>query len=74
MTFAVYRATGASEINVAEEADAGLETIRAGNPDVTIDHFDDLVEASRGNYEAAITTLMEGAVPAVPVVLLFLRN
>ncbi|KSV79455.1 efflux RND transporter permease subunit [Sinorhizobium sp. Sb3] len=74
VTFAVFRAKGASEVSVAETVATSLEKIRAANPDVTIEMVDDSVYFTYGNYEAALHTLMEGALLAVIVVMLFLRN
>ena len=74
VVFAVYRASGASEVSVAEETNATLDGIRAENPGVQIDIVVDNVYATYGNYEAAITTLIEGGILAVLVVMLFLRN
>ncbi|MBP1883673.1 efflux RND transporter permease subunit [Sinorhizobium mexicanum] len=74
VTFAVFRAKGASEVTVAETVAKTLDEIRAKHPDVTIEKVDDSVYFTYGNYEAAIHTLIEGALLAVVVVLLFLRN
>lgn len=74
VTFAVFRAKGASEVTVAETVAKTLDEIRAKHPDVTIEKVDDSVYFTYGNYEAAIHTLIEGALLAVVVVMLFLRN
>ncbi|AFL53457.1 hydrophobe/amphiphile efflux-1 (HAE1) family protein [Sinorhizobium fredii] len=74
VTFAVFRAKGASEVSVAETVAKTLDEIRAKHPEVTIEMVDDSVYFTYGNYEAAIHTLIEGALLAVVVVLLFLRN
>ncbi|WEX85921.1 efflux RND transporter permease subunit [Sinorhizobium garamanticum] len=74
VTFAVFRSKGASEVTVAETVAKTLDEIRAKNPDVTIEMVDDSVYFTYGNYEAAIHTLIEGALLAVLVVMLFLRN
>jgi hydrophobe/amphiphile efflux-1 (HAE1) family protein len=74
VTFSVFRAKGASEVSVAETVNAALEKIRAEHPDVLISPVDDTVFYTYGNYEAALHTLIEGAILAVLVVLLFLRN
>ncbi|TNC51987.1 efflux RND transporter permease subunit [Rubellimicrobium rubrum] len=74
VVFAVFRAQGASEVSVQETVEESLETIRAENPGVSIDLVVDNVYSTYGNYEAAIHTLLEGALLAVLVVLLFLRN
>ncbi|MDB5556351.1 MAG: acrB/AcrD/AcrF family protein [Rhizobium sp.] len=74
VSFAVFRSKGASEVTVAETVAAGLKTIREKNPEVNIELVDDAVYFTYGNYESAIHTLIEGALLAVIVVFLFLRN
>jgi len=74
VSFSIFRSKGASEVTVAETVAAGLKEIRAKNPDVKIELVDDAVYFTYGNYESAIHTLIEGAVLAVIVVFLFLRN
>jgi multidrug efflux pump subunit AcrB len=74
VTFAVFRAKGASEVSVAEVTNATLDELRRDHPEVAISPVDDAVYYTYGNYEAALHTLLEGAVLAVLVVLLFLRN
>ena len=72
--FSVYRSKGASEVTVAETTNAALDTIRAANPAMRIDLVDETVFYTYGNYEAALSTLVEGAILAVLVVLAFLKN
>ena len=74
VTFSVFRAKGASEVSVSEVVTKALDEIRTANPAVTISPVDDTVFYTYGNYEAALHTLIEGAILAVLVVLLFLRN
>ncbi|WP_312418142.1 efflux RND transporter permease subunit [Shinella sp.] len=74
VTFAVFRSKGASEVTVAGSVEKALGVVRAQNPDVSIEMVDDAVYFTYGNYEAALHTLIEGALLAVAVVLLFLRN
>ncbi|UNK38885.1 efflux RND transporter permease subunit [Shinella sp. H4-D48] len=74
VTFAVFRSKGASEVTVAGSVEKALGAVRAQNPDVSIEMVDDAVYFTYGNYEAALHTLIEGALLAVAVVLLFLRN
>lgn len=74
VTFAVFRSKGASEVSVAETVSTILDQVRAENPGVDIKLMDDSVYFTYGNYEAAMHTLIEGAVLAVIVVFLFLRN
>ncbi len=56
VTFAVFRAKGASEVSVAETVAKTLDKVRAANPDVSISLINDLVYFTYGNYEAAIHT------------------
>ncbi|KDR90630.1 ABC transporter permease [Agrobacterium sp. TS43] len=74
VTFAVFRSKGASEVSVAETVAASLDEVRKNHPDVSIEMVDDAVYFTYGNYKAALDTLIEGAILAVIVVLLFLRN
>ncbi|SIS93586.1 efflux RND transporter permease subunit [Paracoccus saliphilus] len=74
VTFAVFRAKGASEVSVAEVTNEMLDELRTEHPEVGITLVDDTVYYTYGNYEAALHTLLEGALLAVLVVLAFLRN
>ncbi|KQV10781.1 ABC transporter permease [Rhizobium sp. Root1203] len=74
VTFGVFRSKGASEVSVAETVSKSLEKVRAENPNVNIELIDDSVYFTYGNYEAAMHTLLEGALLAIVVVFLFLRN
>src|SRR6478672_3328925 len=57
---------------------AGLTAVNVSQslrgPDVDLKLIDTSVEFTKGNYEAAISTLFEGAILAVIIVLLFLRD
>lgn len=74
VVFSVYRSKGASEVTVADIANEALDKVRADNPGVEIKLVDDSVFYTHGNYEAALSTLIEGALLAVLVVLAFLKN
>jgi len=74
VTFGVFRAKGASEVSVAETVGKSLDKVRAENPNVQIELINDSVYFTYGNYEAAMHTLAEGALLAIAVVFLFLRN
>ena len=74
VTFAVFRSKGASEVSVNTVVQEQITALRAANPEVTIEPVDDLVYFTYGNYEAAMHSLLEGALLAVIVVFLFLRN
>ncbi len=74
VTFAIFRVKGASDLAVAITADKKLNELQAAFPDIKLTKIDDAVAYTKGNYLAAMETLIEGAVLAVLVVLLFLRN
>ena len=74
VTFAVFRAKGASEVSVAETVNSVLDGLRAQHPETQITLVDETVFYTYGNYESALHTLIEGALLAVLVVLAFLKN
>ena len=74
VSFSIFRSKGSSELSVAEAVEKRLADLKQRYPDVTLSKIDDAVSYTRGNYEAAMTTLIEGAILAVITVFLFLRN
>jgi multidrug efflux pump subunit AcrB len=74
VTFSVFRSKGSSELSVADVVNAKLTEMQKQYPDVRLTKIDDAVAYTRGNYHSAMETLIEGAVLAVLVVLVFLRN
>ena len=70
----IVRAKGASDVTVAEAVAAKIEAIKSANPDVELKLIDTSVTFTEGNYDAAMHTLYEGAVLAVIVVFMFLRD
>ena len=74
VSFAVYRAKGASEVTVADAVQQHLDALAAAHPEASYTLIDDGVRSSRGSYLSAMHGLLEGAALATIVVLLFLRN
>ena len=74
VAFAIYRSKGASDTTVADLVAAKVGELATSYPDVVFSKIDDSVTYTYGNYESAMETLAEGALLAVVVVLLFLRN
>ncbi|GLK74817.1 ABC transporter permease [Methylopila jiangsuensis] len=74
VAFGIYRAKGFSDVTVAEAADARLKAFMAAHPDVTVTPIDTTVRYTKADYTSAMHTLIEGAVLAVVVVFLFLRD
>jgi hydrophobe/amphiphile efflux-1 (HAE1) family protein len=74
VSFSIFRTKGTSELSVSDAVNKTLKKLQADYPDVKLTKIDDAVSYTRGNYVAAMEALIEGAVLAVLVVLLFLRN
>jgi hydrophobe/amphiphile efflux-1 (HAE1) family protein len=70
----IKRANGASDVEVAAAVQKRVDQLKSENPEFDIKLIDTSVEVTRGNYDAAIHTLFEGAFLAVVIVFLFLRD
>jgi multidrug efflux pump subunit AcrB len=70
----IKRAKGASDVVVAGLVQKRIDALKVAYPDVDLKLIDTSVEFTKGNYDAAIETLFEGAILAVIIVLLFLRD
>ena len=74
VAFGVFRATGASDLVAGDNAKAEIEALKAQYPDKTFSLVDDATLYTKANYEAAMSTLYEGAILAIIVVFLFLKD
>jgi hydrophobe/amphiphile efflux-1 (HAE1) family protein len=74
VAFAIKRAKGASDVVVAAAVQKRIDAIKEAHPEYDLKLIDTSVKFTKGNYEAAISTLFEGAILAVIVVMLFLRD
>ena len=70
----IKRSKGASDVVVAKAVQQRIDTLKEQYPDVDLKLIDTSVDFTKGNYDAAISTLFEGAILAVIVVFLFLRD
>lgn len=70
----IKRSKGASDVVVAAAVQKRIDALKAAYPDVDLKLIDTSVDFTKGNYEAAISTLFEGATLAVIIVFLFLRD
>ncbi|MGB6955483.1 MAG: efflux RND transporter permease subunit, partial [Bradyrhizobium sp.] len=70
----IKRSKGASDVVVAAAVQKRIDALKIAHPEVDLKLIDTSVEFTKGNYEAAISTLFEGAILAVIIVLLFLRD
>jgi multidrug efflux pump subunit AcrB len=72
--FEITRSKGAGEVEVAEGVVNVLSRLRAEHPDIEITEAFNFVDPVTENYQGSMWLLLEGAVLAVIVVWLFLRD
>ncbi|MBN9062831.1 MAG: efflux RND transporter permease subunit [Rhizobiales bacterium] len=74
VTINIFRAKGASELVVKENVEKKVAELRERYPDISFTLIDDAVAFTNGNFKATMQTLIEGALLAVIVVFIFLRD
>src|SRR5438874_1087843 len=74
VTFMIQRAKGSSEVTAYEGVWKELKTLEKENPKVHFSEVFTTVDYTKGQYRSAMEGLIEGAVLAVFVVLLLLRD
>ncbi len=74
LSFRVTRAKGYSDVTVYEEAMKALRQLEKDNPKVKFTQMFTSVDYVKSQYHSAMEAMVEGAVLAVLVVLLFLRD
>jgi len=72
--FEIVRSRGAGEVELANNVRATLDKLRAEHPDITITEAFNFVDPVEENFEGSMSLLIEGAILAVIVVWLFLRD
>lgn len=72
--FSISRAKGASDTTVAADVETRVAELNARFPNVAITRIDSTVEYTYGVYQSTMKTLIEGAILAILVVLVFLRD
>jgi multidrug efflux pump subunit AcrB len=72
--FEIVRARGAGEVDVADGVRLALATLQTTHPDIDITEAFNFVDPVVENFEGSMWLLIEGAVLAVIVVWLFLRD
>lgn len=72
--FAVARTRGTSEKRVAEGVRAAIKDLQASNPNIKIDEVASSVNEVNRSFDSSMEALVIGAVLAVIVVFLFLRD
>ncbi len=74
VTFSITRARGESDVRVYDDAVEVMEGIQEANPGVTFTRLFTEVDYTKDQYESSMALLVEGALLAVVVVFLFLRD
>ncbi|MGE0850757.1 MAG: efflux RND transporter permease subunit [Hyphomicrobiaceae bacterium] len=74
VAFAISRAKGASDVVVAGDVARKVEELKKAHPNVELKLIDSMVVYTLGAYHSTMTTLIEGAILAIAVVLIFLRD
>jgi multidrug efflux pump subunit AcrB len=74
LSFSLEKAKGYSDVTVYDEAVKTIEQIRKDNPKIRFTQLYTSVDYTKSQYHSAIDAMIEGAVLAVLVVFLFLRD
>ena len=74
VTFMIQRSKGSSEVTAYDAAWKELKKLEKENPKVHFSEVFNTVDYTKAQYESAMEGLIEGAVLAVLVVLIFLRD
>ncbi len=74
LSFGIAPTKGASDVAVYDDAQDVLNTIRKENPNVHINELFTSVGYTKGQYHSSIAAMIEGALLAVVVVFIFLRD
>ena len=74
VAFAISRAKGASERPWPPRSTRAIEMLRTKYPSVDLTKIDNTVEYTLGVYKSTMTSMIEGALLAIVVVLVFLRD
>jgi len=72
--FEITRSRGAGEVELADNVVATLAKLKADYPDITITEAFNFVDPVQENFDGSMSLLIEGALLAVLVVWLFLRD
>jgi len=74
LSFALQKAKGSSDVTVYDEVLATLEQLRKENPKVEFTELFTTVKYTKQQYSSAMAAMIEGAILAVVVVFIFLRD
>ena len=74
LSFGLEKAKGYSDVTVYDEALKAIDQMRRENPKIRFTELYTSVDYTKGQYHSAIDAMIEGAILAVLVVFLFLRD
>jgi multidrug efflux pump subunit AcrB len=74
IAFSIFRTKGESDVTVADRVTLAIANLQKKHSDIIFENVDDSVSYTRGNFNAAMSSLVEGALLSVVVVFLFLRD
>jgi multidrug efflux pump subunit AcrB len=74
VTFGMSRAKGASDVTVFDDAMVKIAEIEKENPGVNFITLFNSVDYTKGQYKSSMAAMIEGALLAIVVVFLFLRD
>jgi multidrug efflux pump subunit AcrB len=74
VTFGMSRAKGASDVTVFDSATAEMEKIAKENPGIKFTQLFNSVAYTKAQYKSSMAAMIEGALLAIVVVFLFLRD
>ncbi len=74
VSFSISRGRGGSDAVLAPLIQARIDKLQKAHPEVQLKLLDSSVPYTVGNYKASMSTLVEGALLAIIVVFLFLRD
>ncbi len=74
VTFGISRAKGASDVTVFDNAMVKIAEIEKENPGVNFITLFNSVDYTKGQYKSSMAAMIEGALLAIVVVFLFLRD
>ena len=74
VTFGMSRAKGASDVTVFDDAMVKMDEIQKENPGIKFTTLFNSVDYTKGQYKSSMAAMIEGALLAIVVVFLFLRD
>ncbi len=74
ITFGITRAKGSSEVTVYDKSFEKLQELEKSNPGIKFTRLFTTVDYTKGQYASSMAAMIEGALLAIVVVFLFLRD